>query len=70
VFGKTWVCGFAGQEANAEAFQGPLADHSCSAGSQSPPEKPLRRHHLSSRPKKFFESFKQADTSTAVRPTV
>lgn len=64
VFGNTRVCGFAGQEAT-RAPQGPLAGQSCSAGSQSTTEEPLRRHHLSFRPKRFFESFKRTDVSTA-----
>lgn len=42
-----WLC-WAG--ANEETSQRPLADPTI--------EKPLRKHHLSSRPKRFFESFK------------
>lgn len=58
-----WLCW---SEGNAEATQGPLADEGCSTGSQSTAEKPLRRHHLSSRPKRFFESFKCADASSCL----
>lgn len=57
-----WLC-WSGD--NAEASQDPLADQSCSTGSKSTTEKPLRRHHLSSTPKRFFELFTSTDASTA-----